>query len=208
MVIIHGAGSRKENHADFARRCAASGWAALAYDQRGHGESGDEMSPQAIADAARMARFLGERDDVDAARVCARGSSMGGFVAVHAAAASPAIAGVIAICPAGEEQLRRGLRDDSLEMRMSERSRADLEAWLAEHDIRDAVGRLRARPLLLIHARGDERIPFELSEELHSRAADPRKLILLPGGHHRSAQHDAELQGIALRWLARSLPRN
>ena len=24
---------------------------------------------------------------------------------------------------------------------------------------------------------------------------------MLPGGHHRSAQHDAELQGVALRWL-------
>jgi hypothetical protein len=28
---------------------------------------------------------------------------------------------------------------------------------------------------------------------------------VLPGGHHRSAQHDAELHGIALRWLERNL---
>jgi fermentation-respiration switch protein FrsA (DUF1100 family) len=206
MLIIHGAGSRKENHADFGRLCAASGWAALSYDQRGHGEgSGEEMSPKAIADAARMARFLGSRPGVDEKRVCARGSSMGGFVAIHAAAASSAIAGVIAICPAGEEHLLRGLRDDSLEMRLSDRGRADLEAWLHEHDLREAVELLGARPLILIHAKGDEQIPFEFSEELHTRAAEPRKLIVLPGGHHRSAQHDAELQGVALRWMARHL---
>ncbi len=206
MVICHGAGSRKENHADFGRACAAAGWAALAYDQRGHGDSSDQMSPAAIADLGRMARLLADQDGVDPRRVCARGSSMGGFVAIHGAATSEAIAGVIAICPAGERHLIRGLEDGSLEMRISDRGRADLEAWLGEHDLREAVALLGTRPLILIHARGDERIPSEWSEELYARTLEPRKLIVLPGGHHRSAQHDPELQGIALRWLGRSLP--
>jgi uncharacterized protein len=208
MVIVHGAGSRKENHADFGRVCAAAGWAALAYDQRGHGDAADEMSPHAIADLDRMARFLAARDDVDASRVCARGSSMGGFVAIHGAATSEAVAGVIAICPAGEDHLLRGLRERTLEMRAGERERADLQAWLGEHDLREAVELLGDKPLLLIHARGDERIASEWSEELHARAGRRSKLIVLPGGHHRSAQHDAELQGLALRWLERQLARS
>src|SRR4051794_25831493 len=83
MVIVHGAGSAKENHADFGRACAGAGWAALAYDQRGHGEGEDEMSAEALADVGRMARFLAARDGVDPARICVRGSSMGGFVAIH-----------------------------------------------------------------------------------------------------------------------------
>src|SRR3954451_9591672 len=37
VVIVHGAGSRKENHADFARLAVASGWAALAFDLTRHG---------------------------------------------------------------------------------------------------------------------------------------------------------------------------
>jgi pimeloyl-ACP methyl ester carboxylesterase len=205
MVIVHGAGSQKENHGDFGRACAAAGWAALAYDQRGHGDSAEEMSPEALADLGRMARFLGEREDVDAGRVCVRGSSMGGFVAIHGAATSDALAGVIAICPAGEQHLIRGLRAGTLEMRAGPDSRAALEAWLGEHDLRDAVDLIGAKPLLLIHARGDERIPSEWSEELHEHAAEPRKLIVLPGGHHRSAQHDPELQSLALRWLERNL---
>jgi fermentation-respiration switch protein FrsA (DUF1100 family) len=61
------------------------------------------------------------------------------------------------------------------------------------------------KPLILIHARGDETIPYTWSEELYERAAEPRKLIVLPGGHHRSAQHDPELHGVALRWLEREL---
>jgi fermentation-respiration switch protein FrsA (DUF1100 family) len=152
-----------------------------------------------------MARFLGAYDGVDPARVCVRGSSMGGFVAIHAAATSDAIAGVIAICPAGEEHLARGLRDGSLKFRAGDLARADLEAWLGEHDLRHAVELIGTKPLLLIHAAGDERIPSEFSAELFERAAEPRKLIVLPGGHHRSVQHDAELQGVALHWLDRAL---
>ncbi len=205
MVIVHGAGSSKVNHADFGRACAGAGWAALAYDQRGHGEGVDEMSPEALTDVGRMARFLGAQAGVDAERVCVRGSSLGGFIAIHGAATSGAIAGAIAICPAGEEHLLRGLRDGSLEFRAGGGSRADLAAWLGEHDLRDAVELMGRKPLILIHAAGDERIPSEFSVELFERAVEPRKLIVLPGGHHRSAQHDAELQGIALRWLERAL---
>jgi len=205
MVILHGAGSRKENHGDFGRACAGSGWAALAYDQRGHGDSTDEMAPAAVGDVVAMARFLAGHEGVDAGRICARGSSMGGFMAIHAAATGDAIAGVLAICPAGERQLLRGLRSGELEMRAGPRAREALAAWLEEHDLREAVVLLAGRPLLLIHAEGDERIPADDSRELYERAGEPRKLIVLPGGHHRSVQHDRELHGVALRWLERRL---
>jgi uncharacterized protein len=207
VVILHGAGSRKENHGDFGRACAASGWVAVAYDQRGHGEADDYMSPAALGDVAAMATLLAGREGVDAGRVCVRGSSLGGFLAILAAASSDAIAGAIAICPASSEQLSRGVRSGTLEMRIEPGSEAALEAWLAEHDVRDAVELMGSKPLILIHARGDEQIPAEWSEELYRHAREPRKLIVLPGGHHRSAQHDAELQGVALRWLGRQLDR-
>jgi len=202
VVVLHGAGSRKENHGGFARAASSYGWATLAFDQRGHGESDDEMTPAAFADVAKMARLLAATDGVDASRIGVRGSSMGGYLAIHAAATSDAIAGAIAICPAGEDGLRRAMRRGELEMRADVDS---LDAWLGEHDVRDAVELMTAKPLLLIHARGDEQIPYTWSEELYEHAAEPRKLIVLPGGHHRSAQHDAELHGVSLRWLERAL---
>jgi uncharacterized protein len=201
MLILHGAGSAKENHADFARMCAAGGWAALAYDQRGHGEARDEMGPAALADVGRMARFLAGSEGVDPNRICARGSSMGGFMAIHAAATSDVIGGVIAICPAGEQHLLRGLRDDDLDFRAGPEARDSLTAWLEEHDLRDAVRLMGKKPLILLHARGDERIPSSWSVELHDAKENPVKLIVLPGGHHRSVQHDQELQSIALAWI-------
>jgi alpha-beta hydrolase superfamily lysophospholipase len=203
IVIAHGAGSRKENHADFARLAAANGWAALSFDARGHGASEGEMSSGAIDDVVRMARLLAAHEGVDPRRVAVRGSSMGGFLAIHAAAVAQEIAGVIAICPAGEDHLRRGVRRGELEMRVGDP--LALEAWLASQDLREAVERLAGRPLILLHAEGDDQIPSEWSEELFEHAGEPRKLILVPGGDHRSVQHDPELQAVALGWLGRQL---
>jgi fermentation-respiration switch protein FrsA (DUF1100 family) len=205
MVIVHGAGSRKENHGDFGRACAASGWAGLAFDQRGHGASEDGMSPAAVEDVATMAALLTDLDGVDPQKVCVRGSSMGGLMAIEAASRSESIAGAIAICPAGADHLLRGLRAGRIEMRIDPGATETLDVWLADHDLRRAVELMGSKPLLLIHARGDDQIPSEWSEELYAAAPEPRKLILLPGGHHRSAQHDPELQGVALRWLERQL---
>ena len=204
MVIVHGAGSAKENHADFGRLCAASGWAAISYDQRGHGESADVMAPAALADVGRVAAFLAAADGVDGDCVCVRGSSMGGYLAIHAAATDRAVAGVIAICPATEDGLRAGLRAGRFEMHADA---AALVAWLGEHDLRDAAARVAPKPLFLLHARGDEQVPSEWSEELYERAGDPRRILVVPGGHHRSVQHDPELQATALRWLERELGR-
>src|SRR4051812_14170345 len=58
MVIVHGAGSRKENHADFARLATAAGWAALAFDLPGHGDSEPPMSGAALDDVIAMAGLL------------------------------------------------------------------------------------------------------------------------------------------------------
>jgi fermentation-respiration switch protein FrsA (DUF1100 family) len=203
VVIVHGAGSRKENHADFARLATAGGWAALAFDLPGHGDSEPPMSGEAVNDVIVMARLLASQDGVDATRVAVRGSSLGGFLAIHAAAASQEIAAVVAICPAGEDHLASGLRRRSLEMRVGDP--AALEAWLLAQDIGEAVGRIAPRPLLLMHAEGDTQIPSDHSEELYERAGEPRKLIIVPGGAHQTAQHDPELQGAALRWVEREL---
>lgn len=203
VVIVHGAGSRKENHADFARLATAGGWAALTFDLPGHGDSGPPMSGDAVNDIVSMARVIGSLEEVDPTRVVVRGSSLGGFLAILAAAASQEIAGVIAICPASEDHLASGLRSGNLEMRVGDP--VGLEAWLLAQDLPDAAGRIAPRPLMLMHAEGDTQVPSDHSEALYQRARDPRKLVIAPGGAHRTVQHDPELQGMALRWLEREL---
>ncbi|HZG50470.1 MAG TPA: alpha/beta fold hydrolase, partial [Thermoleophilaceae bacterium] len=80
VVVLHGAGSAKESHFDFARGCRDEGMAALAYDARGHGRSRGAFGPRAIDDALAMHELLRQH----APRVALRGSSLGGFQAIHA----------------------------------------------------------------------------------------------------------------------------
>src|SRR5437868_503549 len=58
VVIVHGAGSSKENHHDFARAAVASGFGAIAFDQRGHGASKGPMDSRVLDDIASMAALL------------------------------------------------------------------------------------------------------------------------------------------------------
>jgi fermentation-respiration switch protein FrsA (DUF1100 family) len=199
VVVVHGAGSRKENHADFARLATASGWAALTFDLPGHGESDPPMSGAAVEDVTAMVRLLESQEGVDAGRIVVRGSSLGGFLAIRAASESDEIAGVIAICPASQDHLASGLRRGNLEMRVGDA--IGLEAWLLSQDIGEAAERIAPRPLIILHAEGDTQIPSDHSEELYERAGDPRRLLIVPGGAHTTVQHDPELQGEALRWL-------
>jgi alpha-beta hydrolase superfamily lysophospholipase len=201
VVILHGAGSCKESHHDFARAAIAAGLAAIVFDQRGHGESDGPMDGRVVQDVASItARLRGAIGDPDAP-VALRGSSMGGYLAIIAA---PAVAAavVVAICPASAEGMLRGLAAGTLRF---DADASTLASFLSSHDLGEAVDALEV-PLLILHSEGDEQVPVEQSRELEPRMRAPgSRLIVLPGGHHRSIQHDEELQAVSLRFIERAL---
>ncbi|MGH2884887.1 MAG: alpha/beta hydrolase [Solirubrobacteraceae bacterium] len=201
VVILHGAGSCKENHHDFARVALATGLAAIAFDQRGHGESPGPMDGRAIEDVASIAALLRSRIGDADAPIALRGSSMGGYLALVSASAADAAA-VVAICPAGNDGLRRGLADGRFTF---DADPPALDEFLAAHDVHAAAREL-AVPVLLLHAEGDEQVSVQQSRELATSLRSPRsRLIELPGGHHRSIQHDAELQAVSVQFIERAL---
>lgn len=200
VVILHGAGSAKESHFDFGRLCRAYDMAAVAYDARGHGRSAGEWGPTAFGDALAMCDLLREH----APKVALRGSSMGGFTAIHAAALDPSVAAVVALCPAPAELLLRGLRAGRLEDFAIDSAAA--EPWLETLDLHAAAAGLgESTALLLLHAKGDEQVPYTISEALHEAAHEPKRLLIFPGGHHRSLQHDLEVQNLSARFIERAL---
>jgi pimeloyl-ACP methyl ester carboxylesterase len=108
----------------------------------------------------------------------------------------------VAICPASAGGLKRGLLAGRFEFAADAEG---LAAFLDDHHLTDAVRSLPV-PLLLLHAEGDERVPVEHSRELAAVMQNPgSRLIVVPGGHHRSIQHDEELQAVSLRFLQRTL---
>ncbi|MBV9212732.1 MAG: alpha/beta fold hydrolase [Actinobacteria bacterium] len=200
VVILHGAGSAKESHFDFARTALAYDFAAIAFDARGHGRSEGAFGPQAIEDVLAICAFARRH----APHLALRGSSLGGMLAIHGAAAEGDADAVVAICPAPEDFLLRGLRSGRIDGFAADRHA--LEPWLETLDLRVSAASLGPRcALLLLHARGDEQVPYTVSEELIDCAREPKRLLLMPGGHHRSIQHDLELQGESLSFIERAV---
>jgi alpha-beta hydrolase superfamily lysophospholipase len=201
VVVLHGAGSCKESHHDYARALLAAGLAAVTFDQRGHGDSDGRLDGRALTDVATMASLLRCACERPELPIALRGSSMGGCLAVLAARLVDA-RGVVAICPASPEGLRHGLRAGRFQFAAD---LAALDELLSGSDLHAAVEALTV-PLLLLHAAGDEVVPVQHSRELASRVrSEGSRLIVVPGGHHRSIQHDPELQAVSVKFIAGAL---
>jgi uncharacterized protein len=128
---------------------------------------------------------------------------MGGFQAILAASRDGDVDAVVAICPAPPDLLLQGVRSNRFDNFRGDR--AALLDWLPTVDLTAAAASLGPRTaLLLLHAQGDEQVPYTVSEELYAAAERPKRLLILPGGHHRSLQHDGELQAESLRFIERA----
>lgn len=197
VVVLHGADSCKESHFDFARLVRGSGLAAVCFDARGHGESEGAFGASAVDDVVTVAGVL------PAGPVGLRGSSMGGWLALAASVPLEAAA-VVAICPAPTEHLVRAMRE--LGRFEFARDADGFAACAARYGDLEAVAGGLAQRLMLLHAEGDDVVPVEASRAL-AAAAPGARLVEVPGGHHRSVQHDPELQALSVRFLQNELHR-
>ena len=171
VLIVPGFSSRKENHVDFGDALAAAGLGALALDLRGHGDSEGSLDGGVLDDVLAGLTTLADRGHTV---LGVRGSSMGGLLALHAAAQDPRVRAVVAICTARPESLAR-LVDDPWPL-----------ALRPQPVVENADGVARG----YWHAMGDDRVPFAWSVELAAVTADPKALRIVEGGDHGSLQHD------------------
>lgn len=207
VVICHGIGSRKESHAPFAEFMAQNGFAALAFDFRGHGESDGQLDDHALDDVIAAIDFLAAQSQVDATRLAVRGSSMGGMFALHAAIRDSRVRAVAAIAPANEERVAAGVESGGLLLILARENlpvRVDVSTfarYLRTRNARAEIAQIAPRALLLIHCQGDELVPYRGTEELFAAAREPKKLLMLEGGHHRFAQQDMDTHRVTLEWF-------
>ena len=80
VVLFHGLAGKRQDLAALAQRLDGQ-FAVLAFDARGHGQSGGLTSiagPREVADARAVFQQLASRADIDDAKIGAWGSSLGG----------------------------------------------------------------------------------------------------------------------------------
>lgn len=140
LVLVPMAGADRSTWDAFANHAQRAGYACLAIDPRGHGETAERNSGQATfrtfsredwhaitADIAAAHHFLEQRG-VDGANLGLAGAALGGSLALEYAASSPAIHAVVLLSP--------GLEYEGI-------------------DAREALARYGKRPLLMLAAQGD-----------------------------------------------------
>lgn len=102
-VVLTGpfTGVKEQVVGHYAELLTAAGFATLAFDHRGFGESGGrrghEDSQGKLADLRAAVDLLAARDEIDPARIGIVGICLGGGYAVRAAAADPRLAAVAGI---------------------------------------------------------------------------------------------------------------
>jgi pimeloyl-ACP methyl ester carboxylesterase len=211
VLLCHGLTSCKENHADLAQLLQQEGFGVLAYDCRGHGESGGSLDGEAWHDVGVVLEYCRRHPRVDASRIGLLGSSMGAHNGLRAAAEYPLLRAVVAFCTAPGAVLKMGLlsadywhaiRASGGRVRISF---PDYLTYLEGKDIFDLPARIRPRAMLFIHARDDELIPCAVSERLHASAGEESRLLLLDSGGHRGPRHDPQVQRQVVNWLHQKL---
>ena len=215
LVVGHGAGSRRERHDDFCREACRQGFVVLAFDFRGHGDSGGSGDGPLELDVLAAADLLRAQPAVDGDRLCYRGSSMGGFYGLKAAPEA-GFAAIALLCPASEETILDALADID-EHQVDGETTAQKPAFapqvapprwdtggLRSYFERQDSERLAARvecPVLLVHARGDDVVPFAHSLLLAGWFSTETTLLALEGGTHTTAQHDQRVHRYTAAWL-------
>jgi 3-oxoadipate enol-lactonase len=96
LLLVHGFCGAKEDFTEWLDRLAAEGWHAVAYDQRGHGQSAHPAGEASFSLSLFADDVLAVADELGWRRFVLLGHSMGGMVAQLVALAAPErLAGLI-----------------------------------------------------------------------------------------------------------------
>lgn len=177
LLYLHGARWDVRGSAWRMRRWHDLGFAVLAVDYRGFGQSGSELPSEdsAYEDARAAWDWLARQHP--GARRYVFGHSLGGAIAVHLAAEAPDVAGLIVegsftSIPDVFRSLKWGWLP--LEPLITQRFEAGRR-----------IERVRA-PVLVVHGSEDRLIPHELGRALYERAPGPKRFVLVEGGTHHN----------------------
>lgn len=175
VIFFHGNAGNIGGWYPVAAAFRALGFHTLLPDYRGYGRSEGEPSERGLyADAEAAWQHATRERGVPPERVVLAGRSLGGAVAAYLAEQHPdAGALVLESTFTSVPELAAGLYP-WLPVRWMARDRFPTLA---------RSSRLRV-PVLVVHSRGDELIPFGHGEQLFRAAPEPKRLLELRGDHN------------------------
>jgi alpha-beta hydrolase superfamily lysophospholipase len=192
---------RSPKQVALADACCRAGVAFFRLDHRGCGDSSGKLETDTSLDA-RCRDLLGaiahlaRRPDV-AEPFGLFGSSMGGAVCLAVAARTAVGPLVTFAAPVRSTPLLAAAAVPGVPAEM----RRMAEVLGPPFDLaRDLP---QVRNLLVVHGEADPVVPVAHAREIHAAAAEPKRIVLQPGGDHLMSdpRHQEEFMRAALRWL-------
>ena len=180
LLFFHGNAGNISHRLYSIRQFHSLGLSVLIIDYRGYGQSGGRPGEAGMnRDALAAWEYLTGEMETDPGDIILFGRSLGGAVAAKLASRTEPSALIV-------ESAFTSVPDIASELYPWLPAR-----WLSRmrHATRDYVESVRA-PVLVIHSRDDEIIPFHHGERIFESAAAPRTLLPLRGSHNDAWLHD------------------
>lgn len=197
ILFLHGVGDCKIAGIPYAKFFHDCGFNTYMYDSRRHGESEGSFCTYGYyekEDVVSTIDYLASRGDIQLGKVGVFGTSMGGAVAIMAAAIDKRI---VAIAAENTFTTLRSIFDD-YQKRMIKlpfhylRNIVIKRAEFLAHFKANEVSPLKAiaeihLPILILHSTGDRHINPEYSRKLFENTDEPKELFAIKGARHNDA---------------------
>ncbi len=168
LLFSHGNAEDMGTVMPFMEQFVELGCSVLMYDYRGYGTSdGRPSTAHAKQDVLAAYRWLVEEKGVAPRTIVSHGRSLGGGVAIWLAA-NREVGGLIV--------------ESSFASTFRVKTRWPLLPWDKFNSVRSL--RKVDCPVLLMHGRQDEILPFWHAEALYAAAPDPKQHLWIEGGRH------------------------
>ena len=188
VLFFHGNAGSISHRLDYLRMFRELGFSILIFDYRGYGKSSGEPSEASTYQDAEAAwNYLVETQRVAPSFIVLYGESLGGAVAAWLAARVKPRALIITSTFTSLPDLGAKLYPlfpVRLLTRYEYNAKKNLQAATC--------------PVLIVHSREDEIVPFEHGEQLYAAAHEPKQLLEIHGGHNTSLilSHDLWMKGV------------
>jgi uncharacterized protein len=180
LLFFHGNAGNISHRLDSIRQFLNLGLSVMIIDYRGYGQSGGKTTEKGMyRDADAAWRYLTEDRGISVSDIVIFGRSLGASVAAWLASQHQPLALVV-------ESSFTSVPDIAQELYPWLPAR-----WLSRfsHATRDYVRNVRC-PVLIVHSRDDDIIPFSHGEAIFASANEPRTLLVLRGTHNDAFLQD------------------
>ncbi|MFH1618563.1 MAG: alpha/beta hydrolase [bacterium] len=175
LLFCHGNGGNISYCLDKIKALLGTGAGVFIFDYRGYGKSSGRPCEKGLyLDAEAALRWLASSAKISPGRIIIYGESLGCAVAVELAGRNPSCGGLVLESPFTSMQEMGRKVYPFLPVRL---------IVTQKYDSISKMPMLRC-PLLVLHSREDEIIPFEMGRKIFEAAHVPKEFVTLRGGHN------------------------